>query len=76
MEMEVINHVLAEKIINYISQLDDESKFIVINKLGLIDNNPKTLRKIDETLNIGFQMVDYYYHKTLKKIRKNLNISI
>lgn len=76
MEKEVTDHVLFEQIIEYISQLDDESKFIIINRLGIDDDNPQTLRKIDETLGIGFQMVDYYYHKTLKKIRENLNISI
>lgn len=73
-ERAATDKVLAEQIFNYILQLDDRSKFIIINKLGLTDDIPKSLRKIDETLDIGFRSVGHCYDKALRKIKEKFNI--
>lgn len=74
MEDEIISKVDLVNFLNSLSYLKRKELNTFLERLGLVDGEPKTLEMLAEKENISFQAISKRYKKTLVKIREKNNL--
>ena len=57
-----------------VDQLDPKERIVIQERFGLLDNEPKTLRRIGEMLGVTRERVRQIEQKAINKLRRNVKV--
>ncbi|MGR3279709.1 sigma-70 family RNA polymerase sigma factor [Acaryochloris marina NIES-2412] len=61
----------GEEISSYLSLLDERQRFIISQRYGLEDGEPKTMHEIGQQLGVSRERIRQIINKAMKKLQKN-----
>ncbi|MGR3280148.1 sigma-70 family RNA polymerase sigma factor, partial [Acaryochloris marina NIES-2412] len=67
--LELLNQ--SEEVSGYLSLLDERQRFIISQRYGLEDGEPKTLDEIGQQLGVSRERIRQIINKAMKKLQKN-----
>ncbi|WP_235111417.1 sigma-70 family RNA polymerase sigma factor [Acaryochloris sp. 'Moss Beach'] len=60
----------SEEVSGYLSLLDERQRFIVSQRYGLEDGEPKTMNEIGQQLGVSRERIRQIINKAMKKLEK------
>ncbi|MGR3280373.1 sigma-70 family RNA polymerase sigma factor, partial [Acaryochloris marina NIES-2412] len=61
----------SEEILRYLSLLDERQRYVIVQRYGLEDGEPKTMQDIGQQLGVSRERIRQIHNKAMKKLQKN-----
>jgi len=71
-DLELIRRSFEAQVREVVDQLEPKERLVIQERFGLVDNEPKTLRRIGEMLNVTRERVRQIEQKAMDKLRRNV----
>jgi RNA polymerase primary sigma factor len=73
-DIELIRNSFVAQVRDIVDQLDPKERIVIQERFGLLDNEPKTLRRIGEILGVTRERVRQIEQKAINKLRRNVKV--
>ncbi|HUX07569.1 MAG TPA: RNA polymerase sigma factor RpoD/SigA [Acidobacteriota bacterium] len=73
-DLELIRRSFEEQMHDVVDQLDPKERIVIQERFGMLDNEPKTLRRIGEMLGVTRERVRQIEQKAINKLRRNVKV--
>ncbi|UJB72396.1 sigma-70 family RNA polymerase sigma factor (plasmid) [Acaryochloris sp. 'Moss Beach'] len=67
--LELLNQ--SDEVSSYLSLLDERQRYVIIQRYGLEDGEPKTMNEIGQQLGVSRERIRQIINKAMKKLQKN-----
>ncbi len=73
-DLELIRRSFEQQMHDVVDQLDPKERIVIQERFGMLDNEPKTLRRIGEMLGVTRERVRQIEQKAINKLRRNVKV--